>query len=247
MLELHMAHGYLLASFLSPLTNQRTDEYGGSLANRLRFPLEVLARGARGVAGGQAAVGAHLGQRLGRGRSRPRTTASRSRARSRRAGADIIDVSSGQTVPWQQAGLRPHVPDAVLPTASATRSASRRSRSATSSRPTTSTRSSRPAAPTCARSRGRTSPTRPGRCTPRRAQGYAEQWWPEQYLSGKSQLERNLRARRPGRGSGMSATPVGRLAGRHAVVTGGGRGIGPRSRSALAAAGRAASRCSAAT
>jgi len=42
MIELHFAHGYLLASFISPLTNQRTDEYGGSLANRLRFPLEVF-------------------------------------------------------------------------------------------------------------------------------------------------------------------------------------------------------------
>jgi anthraniloyl-CoA monooxygenase len=42
MLELHCAHGYLLASFISPLTNRRTDTYGGSLANRLRFPLEVF-------------------------------------------------------------------------------------------------------------------------------------------------------------------------------------------------------------
>ncbi|QND70081.1 bifunctional salicylyl-CoA 5-hydroxylase/oxidoreductase [Tardiphaga robiniae] len=42
MLEMHTAHGYLLASFLSPLTNKRTDEYGGSLENRLRFPLEVF-------------------------------------------------------------------------------------------------------------------------------------------------------------------------------------------------------------
>jgi anthraniloyl-CoA monooxygenase len=43
MLELHMAHGYLLASFMSPVTNRRADEYGGSLENRLRFPLEVFA------------------------------------------------------------------------------------------------------------------------------------------------------------------------------------------------------------
>jgi anthraniloyl-CoA monooxygenase len=42
MLELHCAHGYLLASFVSPLTNRRTDQYGGSLENRLRFPLEVF-------------------------------------------------------------------------------------------------------------------------------------------------------------------------------------------------------------
>jgi anthraniloyl-CoA monooxygenase len=41
-LELHFAHGYLLSSFLSPLTNQRSDEYGGSLENRMRFPLEVF-------------------------------------------------------------------------------------------------------------------------------------------------------------------------------------------------------------
>jgi anthraniloyl-CoA monooxygenase len=43
MAELHCGHGYLLASFISPLTNRRTDAYGGSLANRLRYPLEVFA------------------------------------------------------------------------------------------------------------------------------------------------------------------------------------------------------------
>ena len=42
-LELHCAHGYLLSSYISPLTNHRTDDYGGSLANRLRYPLEVFA------------------------------------------------------------------------------------------------------------------------------------------------------------------------------------------------------------
>ena len=41
-LELHCAHGYLLSSFISPLTNQRSDDYGGSLENRLRYPLEVF-------------------------------------------------------------------------------------------------------------------------------------------------------------------------------------------------------------
>src|SRR5438045_2074424 len=42
MLEIHMAHGYLLASFISPLTNKRSDVYGGSIENRMRFPLEVF-------------------------------------------------------------------------------------------------------------------------------------------------------------------------------------------------------------
>ncbi len=42
LLELHCAHGYLLSSFLSPLTNHRTDDYGGTLAGRLRYPLEVF-------------------------------------------------------------------------------------------------------------------------------------------------------------------------------------------------------------
>jgi anthraniloyl-CoA monooxygenase len=42
LVELHLAHGYLLSSFLTPLSNQRTDEYGGSLENRARYPLEVL-------------------------------------------------------------------------------------------------------------------------------------------------------------------------------------------------------------
>src|SRR5690606_22494942 len=43
-IELHAAHGYLLHEFLSPLSNQRTDRYGGSLENRMRLPLEVVRR-----------------------------------------------------------------------------------------------------------------------------------------------------------------------------------------------------------
>jgi anthraniloyl-CoA monooxygenase len=95
-LELHCAHGYLLASFISPLTNLRTDEYGGSLENRCRYPLEVF-RAIRaawpedkpmsvrisahdwapgGNTDADAVVVAHL---------------------FKEAGCDFIDVSSGQT------------------------------------------------------------------------------------------------------------------------------------------------------
>src|SRR5258708_15544367 len=42
LIELHGAHGYLMSEFLSPLANRRTDGYGGSLANRMRFPLEIF-------------------------------------------------------------------------------------------------------------------------------------------------------------------------------------------------------------
>ena len=43
-IEIHMAHGYLLHSFLSPLSNSRNDDYGGSIENRMRFPLDVVKK-----------------------------------------------------------------------------------------------------------------------------------------------------------------------------------------------------------
>jgi 2,4-dienoyl-CoA reductase-like NADH-dependent reductase (Old Yellow Enzyme family) len=57
--ELHMAHGYLLHEFLSPLINRRDDRYGGTLENRLRFPLEV-ARAVRDVIPARLALGARI-------------------------------------------------------------------------------------------------------------------------------------------------------------------------------------------
>ena len=58
-IELHGAHGYLIHSFMSPLSNQRTDEYGGCLENRMRFPLEV-ARAVRAVVPQSIALGARI-------------------------------------------------------------------------------------------------------------------------------------------------------------------------------------------
>ena len=113
MLELHCAHGYLLASFISPLTNTRTDEYGGSLANRLRYPLEVFDGDARGMAGAQADVGAHLRDRLGRGRHHRRRRGG-GRARVRRSRRRSGRCLHGPDRARRAADLRPDVPDAIL-------------------------------------------------------------------------------------------------------------------------------------
>lgn len=99
MIELHMAHGYLLSSFITPVSNRRDDEYGGSLENRLRFPLEVFDAvratwprekpmsvrisatdwvGEAGLAGDDAVIVAKM---------------------LKDHGCDIIDVSTGQTTP----------------------------------------------------------------------------------------------------------------------------------------------------
>ena len=98
MLELHMAHGYLLASFISPVTNQRTDEYGGSPANRLRWPLEVWDA-VRTVwpAGKPMSVRLSATDWIPGGITVQDTVEV---ARIFKAhGADLIDVSSGQTDP----------------------------------------------------------------------------------------------------------------------------------------------------
>ena len=65
MVELHAAHGYLLSGFLTPLQNKRTDEYGGSLENRLRYPLEVFAAMRDAWPAGAADVSADFRDRLG--------------------------------------------------------------------------------------------------------------------------------------------------------------------------------------
>lgn len=98
MLELHMAHGYLLASFLSPVTNRRTDAYGGSLENRLRYPLEVF-RAVRAVwpEGKPMSVRISATDWMPGGNTGADAVAIALAFKS--AGADLIDVSTGQTDP----------------------------------------------------------------------------------------------------------------------------------------------------
>ena len=96
-LELHCAHGYLLSSFLSPLTNHRDDEYGGSLENRVRFPLRVFAAMRAAwptnlpmsvrISAHDWAAGGNTGDE-----------AVEMARMFRASGADMIDVSAGQVV-----------------------------------------------------------------------------------------------------------------------------------------------------
>ncbi|MBV8499327.1 MAG: bifunctional salicylyl-CoA 5-hydroxylase/oxidoreductase [Candidatus Eremiobacteraeota bacterium] len=98
MLELHCAHGYLLSSFITPLRNRRTDEYGGPLENRLRYPLEVF-RAMRAVWPKERPMSVRISATdwVDGGVSGDDAVAI---ARALKAeGADLIDVSTGQTSP----------------------------------------------------------------------------------------------------------------------------------------------------
>jgi len=98
MLELHMAHGYLLASFLSPITNRRSDEYGGALANRLRFPLELF-RAVRAVWPQHKPMSVRVSATDWISGGNTGDDAVQIAAAFKAAGCDLIDVSTGQTDP----------------------------------------------------------------------------------------------------------------------------------------------------
>ena len=97
MAELHAAHGYLISSFISPVSNVRTDEYGGSLENRMRYPVEVLrAMRAAWPADRPLSVRISANDWVGEEGVTPEEAVEIARI-FRDAGADIIDVSAGQT------------------------------------------------------------------------------------------------------------------------------------------------------
>ncbi len=97
MLELHAAHGYLISSFISPLSNQRDDEYGGSLENRMRYPLEVLAAMRTAwPAHKPLSVRISANDWVGERGITPEDAVEIAKL-FHAAGADIIDVSAGQT------------------------------------------------------------------------------------------------------------------------------------------------------
>ena len=190
MLELHMAHGYLLASYLSPLTNERRDEFGGDIEGRLRFPLEVLAA-VRAEWPAEKPLSVRISATdWADGGLCDEDLLAMARA-FKTAGVDLIDVSTGQTVPWQkplygrmwqtpfadrvrnEVGIATlavgniYDPDHVNSIIAAGR------------------------ADLCAIARPHLA--NPAWTLQAAAQqGYQDQWWPNQYLSGKQQLERNI-------------------------------------------------------
>ena len=97
MIELHAAHGYLLSSFISPASNTRTDDYGGSLDNRLRFPLRVFEE-MRRVWPKEKPISVRISAHdwIGASGVTPDEAVKIAKAFFE-AGADIIDVSAGQT------------------------------------------------------------------------------------------------------------------------------------------------------
>jgi anthraniloyl-CoA monooxygenase len=97
MVEMHAAHGYLLSSFITPLQNRRTDEYGGSLDNRLRYPLEVF-RAMRAAWPAEKPMSVRISATDWMGdRGVTPDEAVRIAEAFHAAGADLIDVSAGQT------------------------------------------------------------------------------------------------------------------------------------------------------
>ena len=190
MLELHMAHGYLLGSFLSPLTNQRGDAFGGEVENRLRYPLEVLAAvraiwprdrplSVRISASDWMEGGLTDGDLI--------VIAQAFKA----AGADVLDVSTGQTVPdqhpvygrmWQTSFSDKIRNEVGIPTIAVGNiyEADHVNSIIAAGR-----------ADLCALARPHL--TNPAWTLEAAAgQQYHDQWWPDPYLAGKAQLERNL-------------------------------------------------------
>jgi anthraniloyl-CoA monooxygenase len=104
LLELHMAHGYLLGGYLSPLANHRLDEYGGSLEDRLRYPLEVL--GAVRESWPRTLIVCFNADDCARGGITPDEAVEMAR-RFKAGGCDMIHPVSGQTIPDAVPGYRP--------------------------------------------------------------------------------------------------------------------------------------------
>ena len=208
-LELHCAHGYLLSSFLSPLTNRRTDAYGGDLAARAKFPLEVFAA-VRAVWPAGLPISVRISAHDWTAGGNTDEQAVAIAALFRDAGADLIDVSAGQVVKrerpvygrmWQtpfadrvrqEAGIATMAVGAITDADQANGIiASGRADLVAIGRPHL---------------------TNPAWTLMEAAKfGYAGAIWPVQYLAGKSQLDRLIERERAMRAAAEGAPPTGEL------------------------------------
>jgi anthraniloyl-CoA monooxygenase len=196
MVELHCAHGYLLSSFITPLANQRTDDYGGSLENRIRFPVEVF-RAMRVVWPDDRPMSVRISATDWVDGGVTGQDAVQIARAFMDAGADIIHVSTGQTSPnakpvygrmWQTPFSDRIRNEARIPTIAVGNVtepdqvnsiiAAGRADLVALARPHLSD---------------------PAWTLHAAAElGYADQWWPWQYRSGKQQLERLVERRKSG-------------------------------------------------
>lgn len=202
MLELHCAHGYLLSSFLTPLSNCRTDRYGGSLANRLRYPLEVFAA-VRAAWPADRPISVRISATdWVEGGVDPAESVRIARA-FQEAGCDIIHVSAGQTTPdakpvygrMFQTPLSDRIRnEAGVPTIAVGNitEADQVNGIIAAGR-----------ADLCALARPHLSDPN-WTLHAAAAQGYTAQPWPVQYLSGKAQLERQVQRQAEMLGGGES-------------------------------------------
>ncbi len=204
-LELHCAHGYLLSSFISPLTNQRTDEYGGSLANRLRYPLEVF-QSMRETWPSHLPISVRISAHdWVEGGITPDDAVEIAR-HFKAAGCDLIDCSSGQVSKLQKPvyGRMYQAPfadrirnEAGIPTMAV---------GAISEADHVNSIIAAGRADLCAVARPHLA--NPAWTLLESARiGYTEVEWPKQYRSAKTQLERNLERERQmaAQGAGLSA------------------------------------------
>jgi anthraniloyl-CoA monooxygenase len=191
MLELHAAHGYLLSSFMSPLTNQRTDDYGGSLRNRLRFPLEVF-RAMRAAWPAHKPMSVRISATDWVDGGIVAADAVEIARAFKQEGVDLMDVSAGQTSIYAQPvygrmfqtpfadRIRNEIGIATMAVGNITEPDHLNAIIAAGR------------ADLCALAR-------PHLSDPHFALraaaglGYTDQWWPQQYLAGKAQIERLVR------------------------------------------------------
>lgn len=210
-LELHCAHGYLLSSFISPLTNRRTDDYGGSLANRLRYPLEVFTA-LREVWPQDRPMSVRISAHdWVEGGITPDDAVAIGRA-FKAAGADLIDCSSGQVSPHQKPvyGRMYQTPfaDRVRNEAGIATIAV----GAITDADQVNSIIAAGRADLCAIARPHLA--NPSWTLLEAARlGYGDVDWPVQYLSAKSQLERNLERERAMSGSLAAAEQANRALG----------------------------------